>query len=185
MSAKSPEAIERKKARNRLYNKNNKDKVNGWKHKYRLAFPNKDKEYRESHKEEIKLAKNDWKLRNPNYMRNYLYSYQNEKLASDINFRIAHNLRCRVHTAVKRNFKAGSAVKDLGCNIEEFKNYIAKKFKQDMCWDNYGGWHLDHIKPLSKFNLSDRGEFVKAAHFTNYQPLWAKDNLSKGDNYVN
>ncbi len=49
-----------------------------------------------------------------------------------------------------------------------------------MSWDNYGEWHLDHIRPLSSFDIADRAQFLIAAHYTNYQPLWAADNISKG-----
>ena len=84
--------------------------------------------------------------------------------------------------AIKSNQKAGSAVRDLGCSIKEFKACIESKFQHGMTWDNHGfhGWHLDHIIPLSKFDLTDREEFLKACHYTNIQPLWAYDNLSKG-----
>jgi hypothetical protein len=54
------------------------------------------------------------------------------------------------------------------------------KFQQGMSWDNYGQWHIDHIKPLAKFDLTDRTQFLAACHYTNLQPLWAEDNLSKG-----
>jgi hypothetical protein len=70
------------------------------------------------------------------------------------------------------------------CNVKKsLKLYLESKFQPGMSWDNWGrtGWHIDHIKPLALFNLSDRKQFLEACHYTNLQPLWAKDNLSKGD----
>ena len=54
-----------------------------------------------------------------------------------------------------------------------------------MSWDNWAldGWHIDHIKPLSSFNLENREELKKACHYTNLQPMWAEDNLRKGSKY--
>jgi len=51
-----------------------------------------------------------------------------------------------------------------------------------MSWDNYGEWHLDHVQPLSSFDLTDRVDFLEACNWLNIQPLWAEDNLKKGDN---
>ena len=50
-----------------------------------------------------------------------------------------------------------------------------------MTWDNYGEWHIDHIKPISSFDLKDAKNQKLAMHYTNLQPLWAKDNISKGN----
>jgi len=104
------------------------------------------------------------------------------RLNNDINFRLADTLRSRLKHALKGNFKSGSAVGDLGCSIEQLKKHIESKFKTGMTWDNWtrNGWHIDHIIPLSRFNLSNKEELLKACHYTNLQPLWAKDNLSKG-----
>ncbi len=51
-----------------------------------------------------------------------------------------------------------------------------------MSWDNYGinGWELDHIYPLSRFDLSKESEQKIACHWSNQQPLWASENRSKG-----
>jgi hypothetical protein len=69
----------------------------------------------------------------------------------------------------------------LGCSSKDFVKYIEKKFEDGMSWDNYGfrGWHLDHIIPCARFDLTNQEELRKCFHFSNYQPLWAKDNLSK------
>ena len=88
--------------------------------------------------------------------------------------------------AIKSNQKTGSAVKDLGCSIEEFKIYIESKFYnrkngEAMTWENWtkDGWHMDHVIPLSNFNLTNREEFLKANHYSNLQPLWTEDHLEK------
>jgi hypothetical protein len=85
-----------------------------------------------------------------------------------------------MRNAILRQFKAGSAVRDLGCSISELKVYIESKFQSGMSWNNYGKWHIDHIKPLVKFDLQDRAQFLEACHFTNLQPLWAEQNILKG-----
>jgi hypothetical protein len=60
------------------------------------------------------------------------------------------------------------------------KAYLEAKFKPGMSWDNYGEWHIDHIIPLNDFELTIREQFLDAVHYTNLQPLWKAENLSKG-----
>jgi hypothetical protein len=91
------------------------------------------------------------------------------------------NLRKRLNFAIKNNQKSGSAVKDLGCTVQELKIYLESKFTEGMSWDNYGKWHIDHIIPLNSFDLSDLEQLKKACHYTNLQPLWAEANLAKSD----
>ena len=102
----------------------------------------------------------------------------------NIDYKLTKNLRTRLWKAVKSNQKSGSAIDDLGCSINEFKVYMIKQFTEGMTWDNYGEWHIDHIKPLSSFNLTIESEFKKACHYTNLQPLWAIDNILKSDKVV-
>lgn len=104
-----------------------------------------------------------------------------ERKKTDINFKLAINLRSRLLMAVKKSSKRGSAVRDLGCSIEFLKKYLESKFQPGMNWENWSrtGWHIDHILPLSSFDLSNREQLLKAVHYTNLQPLWAVDNLTK------
>jgi len=99
-----------------------------------------------------------------------------------INYLLGSKLRNRMDQAITCNQKAGSAVRELGCTIDELKAYLELKFKPGMTWDNWSmhGWHIDHIKPLASFDLTDREQFKEACHYTNLQPLWAEENLSKG-----
>jgi hypothetical protein len=110
--------------------------------------------------------------------RNAMYALYD---SNPINRRISRNLRSRLNKAIRFQWKSGSAVSNLGCSIEMFKTYLESKFQPGMTWDNYGknGWHIDHIMPLCRFNLEDMLELRKACHYSNLQPLWAKDNLEK------
>jgi hypothetical protein len=109
---------------------------------------------------------------------------QRERYEQDINYRLSCVLRSAIARATKAT-KAGSAVKMLGCSVKELRDHISVKFQPGMSWENWGskGWHIDHIRPLSSFDLSDIEQFKKACHYTNLQPLWAKDNLRKSDKY--
>jgi len=97
--------------------------------------------------------------------------------------KLKDRLRSRIRNCVKSERKSGSAIRDLGCTIEELKLYLESKFQPGMTWDNWSrcGWHIDHVVPLASFDLTDPEQFKQACHYTNLQPLWAKDNLSKSD----
>ena len=67
----------------------------------------------------------------------------------------------------------------LGADYETAFNHIESRFKDGMTWDNQGEWHIDHIVPLASATTEE--ELIKLCHYTNLQPLWAEDNLKKGD----
>src|ERR1035437_6422046 len=73
--------------------------------------------------------------------------YHREKYIDDVNYHIAKNLRVRLYHALNGAKKIGSAVDGLGCSIEELKKHLCSKWQQNMTWDNYGEWHIDHIIP--------------------------------------
>lgn len=98
---------------------------------------------------------------------------------------IGDKLRARISTIIRQKMqgkrKAGSAVKDLGCTLMELMDHLESKFQDGMNWENYGEWHIDHIKPLSIFDLINEEDFKIAVHYKNLQPLWAIDNLKKSN----
>lgn len=105
-----------------------------------------------------------------------------EQRARDKQFRLQENLRSRLYKATVGLTKAGSAVKDLGCNFNDLKVYLESKFYGDMSWDNYGSyWAIDHIIPLASFDLTDKEQFLRAAHYSNLQPLTKVHNQIKLD----
>ena len=165
----------------------------------------KQREWRESHKEEInarnrELYRTDDTVRLACLAGRKRYYEENKdkvianetrrqagKRATDLNFRLRGTLRSRLIFAIKADQKVGSAIRDLGCSIEELKVYLESKFKLGMTWINWGKgrecWNIDHIKPLVAFDLTDREQFLSACHYANLQPLWETDNLSKGGKY--
>lgn len=170
---------------NDIYYQKNKNKELKRAKKYRKENPLKVsktlKNYRNKNKEKINKNFKCYYQKNRKKIIKQKVDYNTFKYKTDINFKIKSNLRAHLRTALKRNYKAGSAVRDLGCSIPKLKLYLESKFKLGMNWENYGlyGWHIDHIIPLVSFNLSNRVEFLKACHYTNLQPLWAEENLKK------
>jgi hypothetical protein len=107
---------------------------------------------------------------------------QLNKLHNDIYAKIVHNWRSRFKSAMMHN-KRGKSLDFMGCNVQFLKTYLETKFKPGMTWDNYGrdGWHIDHIIPVSSFDLSDITQVYKCFHYSNLQPLWAYENLTKSN----
>ena len=136
------------------------------------------KEYKKEHlKEYLKEYQKtpEWK--------EYKRKYMKKRLKTDIDFRILVNLRRRLWCAIKNNQKSGKTLELLGCSIFEFKEYFKSLFSKSMTWDNYGEWEIDHKIPCSSFDLSKALEQKKCFHYTNLQPLWAKDNMRKSNKY--
>lgn len=98
--------------------------------------------------------------------------------------RIARNMRCRINKALKYNVKSARTQELLGCTIEEFMKHLESQFEEGMTWKNNtlkNGWHVDHIVPCDWFDLSDPEQQKLCFHFTNLQPMWGDDNMSKNN----
>tara|TARA_R100001082_G_scaffold103522_1_gene74267 strand:+ start:273 stop:1124 length:852 start_codon:yes stop_codon:yes gene_type:complete len=108
-----------------------------------------------------------------------------EYYRSSIKRKIGMNLRNRINAMVR--YKSGLNKREslrllIGCTFEEFKMKFESQFTKNMTWEKFlnGEIHIDHIKPCASFDLTKESEQKKCFHYTNLQPLWAKDNLSKG-----
>ena len=101
---------------------------------------------------------------------------------SKIHERIAASIRNRIREVLTvYNSPRSKRTKELlGCDFKQVKSHLESQFAEGMSWDNYGEWHIDHRLPLARFDLTKGEEQEKAFHYTNLQPLWAKDNMSKG-----
>ena len=136
----------------------------------------KAKEYRQKYPEKIKKAHKKYSLKNPK--RKII------RRKIDIEYRIKENLRTRVHHAVRGISKKSDKTMNLiGCDFNILKKHLENQFKENMSWENYGKWHIDHIKPCSLFDLTNEEEQRKCFHYSNLQPLWALENLIKNNKY--
>lgn len=140
---------------------------------------------------QITLKNNkNYVLKNKQFVENYKKHWSKENGSriylnrkNNIQTRLATALRIRLLSALKGNFKKGSAIDALGCSIFELKIYLESKFTPGMSWKNYGqkGWHIDHIVPLSLFDLTNVEDLNKACHYTNLQPMWWRENIIKSN----
>ena len=136
----------------------NGDKPRSW---CKLCFNNSNKEFR---------------IKNPNSKslerKKHYQKYKNNPI-----FMLSKRLRQRIYHIINGNNKSKSTLEVLGCSYEEFKLHIESQFTEGMSWDRLNEIHIDHIIPISSATTIE--DVYKLNHYTNLQPLWAKDNLSK------
>tara|TARA_Y100000816_G_scaffold272464_1_gene237928 strand:- start:447 stop:1223 length:777 start_codon:yes stop_codon:yes gene_type:complete len=171
MSKKTPEEIRLiwKKAGDK-YKKTEKGKLSRklWKQSEKSKEYDKEygKEYRKNNRGKINA---------------YNRVYRKKKYHSDVHHRLKILLSSIIRRAVRRQRtgKSKRTAQIVGCDFNFLIKYLESKFKPGMSWDNMGTWHIDHIKPVSKFDLKNPAEQEKCFHYSNLQPLWAKENLEK------
>jgi hypothetical protein len=99
--------------------------------------------------------------------------------------RLKRRVMSRIWSAMKRQtVNARGTFSAVGCSADELRAHIEKQFTPGMTWANYGEWHVDHIRPCASFDLSDPEQFAACFNWSNLQPLWAAENLSKSDTYA-
>jgi hypothetical protein len=170
------------------YREQNIDKIKESKHreylKHKQKYLDRAKKRTRTHKNEItEYKKNYYNLNKANIIKKEIQR-KKERIKVDINFKILCNLRTRLWWALKNNSKYFRTIELIDCSIKYLKQYLESKFQPGMTWNNYGKWHIDHIKPCASFNLQDPTEQKKCFNYTNLQPLWAKENLKKSDKII-
>jgi hypothetical protein len=155
--------------------------------------------WREANASRVAAVGAEWRKNNGHTIRaNYLATrekvherhsrWQKAKRAADPNYAEYCRIMRRMCGAMRKHSQ-GSCVSNrlrivqlLGCEWSEFISHIERQFQPGMTWENHGrsGWHFDHIRPLSSFDLTVEAELRKGCHYTNVQPLWAADNIRKG-----
>lgn len=161
----TPQKVKYNKEYQKEYRTKNKVKISTQKKEYYQTNIEKIIGYRKKNKEEI--IKKQVKYIVNRRLTNPLF-----KLKQDISNLIRISMKRKGYTKRSRTHQI------LGCDYDFFKQYIEAQFTNGMSWENQGKWHYDHIIPISSANTED--EIIRLNHYTNFQPMWAKDNLSKG-----
>lgn len=113
----------------------------------------------------------------------YRRRYAVERYSSDLHHRLTMVLRSRVRSAVRNGQKRGSAIRDLGCTVDELKAHLEAHFSSGMTWETFGHgegrWSIDHIFPFKRADLTDRAHVLAVCNYRNLQPEWFSDNVRK------
>ena len=171
---------EKFKNNNKKYHLENKDYISERKKEYRLKnidyISKREKEYRLKNKEKVREAcRRSCKKR-----RKRINKYCRDRKRNDPSFRLRCNLKSRIYDSLKRVSKSARTMELISCTIEELWSHLESRFEPGMTRENYGKWHVDHIKPCASFDLTDPEQQRVCFHHLNLQPLWASDNISKG-----
>ncbi len=152
--------------------------------KYKDRYREKHRKYQQDENNKHVFRKANRKFARNN--RGKINDYKNKRYHNDNEYRILAILRSRLVKSLNGKSKDSSAKELLGCDIKDFISHIESQFTENMNWENYGTyWHIDHIIPCAKFDLSNLEEQKVCFHHTNMQPLEAKKNIAKSDFMLN
>lgn len=155
---------------------------------FRAANPTYAAEVQKRHRlanpEKVAARQKVWREKNQDHVN----ARNKQKYAESPQFKLSLRLRNRLNKELRRGKLSVSGVRDLGGTVDAFKTYLESKFQEGMTWDNWGNglddWHIDHIRPFASFDLTDATQVRQACHFSNMQPLWARDNRKKGNRWL-
>jgi len=177
------------------YHEENRERILTRMKQYREENKEQMKQYREENKERIVEYQKQWRKENKEYQKQWreenkeriyerINEYTKQRRLTDPLYKLKCNLRSRTIGAFKRKsyLKTSKTAEMLGVPYEVAFAHIERQFTKGMTWENQGEWHIDHIIPLA--SAQTESELIKLCHYTNLQPLWAFDNISKSDNLI-
>jgi len=172
------------------YYQANKEKIKASQKAYCEANKEKEKArkkaYYQANEEKQKASKKAWYEANKEKIIASQKAYQRKRYKEDPVYRLLKNMRNGIRYSLSAQAKSSHAMEHVGMSPDELMNHLENKFTEGMTRDNYGEWHVDHIRPLASFDFTgpDREEQLHIAwSHTNLQPLWALDNIRKGAKY--
>ena len=142
-------------------------------------------DWREDKKEHLKEYQKKWREENRDKLRKTKRDYQRHLRDTDPIYKLISNFRTAIYTVLKESNvdKYGHYFDILQYTPEELITHLELQFKDDMSWDNYGVWHVDHMLPITSFDIREMGdeEFMKCWSLDNLQPMWGEENIRKSN----
>jgi transposase-like protein len=180
---------EENKEHAKQYYQENKERIKQYYQENKERITQKAKQYRQENKGSKKQYAKQWREENKERIKQYIEEnkerinkYHNKRKQTDPLYKMRCNIRSLIANSMKNKgyTKSSRTYQILGCDFETFKKHIERQFTKGMNWNNHGKWHYDHIIPISSAQTEE--EVIKLNHYTNFQPLWAEDNIRKSNN---
>jgi hypothetical protein len=156
-----------------------------WRDNNKKYMSNKSKAWYEQNKEHRKEYLKEYREKNIDDIRKTKRDYERNRKARDPLYKLITNFRTAIWTVLKESNvdKYGHYFDVLQYTPDELINHLEKQFKDDMTWDNYGIWHVDHKFPITSFDIQEMGdeEFMKCWSLENLQPMWGEENIRKSN----
>ena len=148
-----------------------------------------NREWRERNRERNRTQRRDWIARNREKVRSYKRQYEDRRRKTDGHYNVISKIRSRIATAIRDATTRGQrvtlrgAMRLVGCPVNQLIAHIEAQFSEGMSWQNFGqrGWHIDHIFPIGRADLTDSIELRAVFNWQNCRPLWGEENLAKND----
>ena len=159
-----------------------------WRDSNKEYMTNKSKIWYEQNKEHRKEYLKEYREKNVDKIREIKRTYEKTRKHNDPLYKLISNFRTAVYQVLKENNvdKNGHYFEILKYTPDELIIHLEEKFTDEMSWDNYGIWHVDHIRPISSFNIQEIGDesFMECWSLKNLQPLWGDENIRKSNKMV-
>lgn len=166
-----------RKVSDKKYYESNKDKISEY-----------YKTWREDKKQHLKEYQKEYRKKNIDKIRKTKRDYERNRKATDPLYKLISNFRTAIYQVLKEsNVDKNEHYFDiLPYSQGELIQHLENQFTDDLTWDNYGEWHVDHITPISSFNIREMGdeEFIKCWSLENLQPLWGEENIRKSNSIL-
>jgi hypothetical protein len=158
------------------------EKAKIWKNKHPEKVKKAISKYKGKYPDRVTESHKKWISNNRN-KRRAITRRAAAKLRSTVHGKLTHRMSNLVRLSIKRNKNGYHWEGLVGYTLDDLKAHLEKMFLDKMSWDNMGEWHIDHKTPVSFFNFktAEDVDFKKCWALENLQPMWAIDNLRKGN----